>query len=171
MQRRHSCPPVHLRPPRFEHAEFAQLKAIVGTRLGTDRRDGGRSRREHGEGGQKQDISLGRGLFFFYRGCSTLKVIDQGGAQQRNQGYATPIILWTPEASPTLQKLGFQNDHKNEELITKREYKRRGSLGGLRRRGLLRSVMPALEAPAKEPRTQFGICHPSEACWLFYNYT
>ena len=167
MQRRHSCPPVHLRPPRFEHAEFAQLKAIVGTRLGTDRRDGGRSRREHGEGGQKQDISLGRGLFFFYRGGSTLKVIvDPGGAQQRNQGYATPIILWTPEASPTLQKLGFQNDHKNEELITKREYKRRGSLGGLRQ-------CPPWKRQRRNHAPSLGnrICHPSETCWLFYNYT
>ena len=47
---RHSCLLVHLRPPRFEHAEFVQFKALLGTRLGTYRRDGGRNRREHGEG-------------------------------------------------------------------------------------------------------------------------
>jgi len=34
MRRRHSCPLVHLRLPRFEHARFAQLRSPLGIRLG-----------------------------------------------------------------------------------------------------------------------------------------
>ena len=106
----------------------------MGTRLGTDRRDGGRGRREHGgRRTQRQGISSGKGFFsFLYQDGSSLKAIDPGGRGLRNATRThNPKNPDGPQTHPPpLRKLAFPNDHKNGGPIAKGDEKRRRSLGG-----------------------------------------
>ena len=68
----------HLRPPIFERAKFARFMVILGTRLGTDRKDGGRGRREHRGGKTQAGYFIWKGAFicFFCQGSCALGVTN-----------------------------------------------------------------------------------------------